>query len=203
MTVTNAVETYNPLSPEDQARADLYALLSSLLLEIPTEDVLKNLSQLEGGEGDIGSAISSLARVARSVDAGSVEREYNVIFIGVGRGDILPYASYYLTGFLHEKPLADLRATMRRLGLKRSEGVVEPEDHLGTLCEMMAGLITGAFGEPASLTVQKEFFNAHIAPWAAHCFSDLEKAENAVLYAPVGSLGRALMDIENEAFRFE
>jgi TorA maturation chaperone TorD len=203
MTVTNAVETYTPLSPEDQARADLYALLSSLLLEIPTQDVLNKLSQLEGGESDIGSAISALARVARSVDAGSVEREYNVIFIGVGRGDILPYASYYLTGFLHEKPLADLRATMRRLGLKRSEGVVEPEDHLGTLCEMMAGLITGAFGEPASLTIQKEFFNAHIAPWAAHCFSDLEKAENAVLYAPVGSLGRALMDIENEAFRFE
>ncbi len=203
MTVTNAVETYTPLSPEDQARADLYALLSSLLLEIPTQDVLNKLSQLEGGESDIGSAISALARVARSVDAGSVEREYNVIFIGVGRGDILPYASYYLTGFLHEKPLADLRATMRRLGLKRSEGVVEPEDHLGTLCEMMAGLITGAFGEPASLAIQKEFFNAHIAPWAAHCFSDLEKAENAVLYAPVGSLGRALMDIENEAFRFE
>jgi TorA maturation chaperone TorD len=203
MTVTNAVENYTPLSPEDQARADLYALLSSLLLEIPTQDVLNKLSQLEGGESDIGSAISALARVARSVDAGSVEREYNVIFIGVGRGDILPYASYYLTGFLHEKPLADLRATMRRLGLKRSEGVVEPEDHLGTLCEMMAGLITGAFGEPASLAIQKEFFNAHIAPWAAHCFSDLEKAENAVLYAPVGSLGRALMDIENEAFRFE
>jgi TorA maturation chaperone TorD len=203
MTVTNAVETYTPLSPEDQARADLYALLSSLLLEIPTQDVLNKLSQLEGGESDIGSAISALARVARSVDAGSVEREYNVIFIGVGRGDILPYASYDLTGFLHEKPLADLRATMRRLGLKRSEGVVEPEDHLGTLCEMMAGLITGAFGEPASLAIQKEFFNAHIAPWAAHCFSDLEKAENAVLYAPVGFLGRALMDIENEAFRFE
>jgi len=201
--VTNAVETYTPLAPEDQARADLYSLLSSLLLSIPTDETLQKLSQLEGGEGDIGSAISSLARVAKAVDAGSVEREYNVVFIGVGRGDILPYASYYLTGFLHEKPLADLRAAMRSLGLQRREGVVEPEDHLGSLCEMMSGLITGAFGEPASLQTQKDFFNAHIGPWAAHCFSDLEKAENAVLYAPVGSLGRALMDIENEAFRFE
>lgn len=201
--MTNAVETYTPLAPEDQARADLYSLLSSLLLSIPTDETLQKLSQLEGGEGDIGSAISSLARVAKAVDAGSVEREYNVVFIGVGRGDILPYASYYLTGFLHEKPLADLRAAMRSLGLQRREGVVEPEDHLGSLCEMMSGLITGAFGEPASLQTQKDFFNAHIGPWAAHCFSDLEKAENAVLYAPVGSLGRALMDIENEAFRFE
>lgn len=203
MTVTTAVETFTPISPEDQARADLYYLLSTVLLEIPNSDMLIKLSHLEGGDGDIGHAVSALARVAKSVDSASVEREYNVVFIGVGRGDILPYASYYLTGFLHEKPLADLRAAMRSLGLKRRDGVVEPEDHVGSLCEMMAGLITGAFGEPASLQTQKEFFNAHMSAWAAHCFSDLEKAENAVLYAPVGSLGLALMDIENEAFRFE
>jgi TorA maturation chaperone TorD len=115
----------------------------------------------------------------------------------------LPYASYYLTGFLHEKPLADLRAKMRSLGIKRKQGVSEPEDHLGALCEMMAGMIAGAFGQPMPLQTQKEFFNAHIAPWASHCFSDLEAAESAVLYAPVGSLGRLLMGIEQESFRIE
>lgn len=203
MTEPVAVETYVPVSPEDRARADLYALIGSLLLEIPNTAVLQHLASLEGGEGDVGAAVSALARVATSLDAAAVEREYNIVFIGVGRGEVLPYASYYLTGFLHEKPLADLRATMRSLGIQRREGIVEPEDHLGSLCEMMSGLITGAFGEPVSLSVQKEFFNAHIAPWAAHCFSDLEKAESAVLYAPVGSLGRALMAIEDEAFRFE
>ena len=201
--VEAAVQQINPIGPEDQARADLYALLGHLLLAAPSNDVLESLTHLGGGEGDLGTAIQSLSQVANAVDTGSVEREYNVLFIGVGRGEVLPYASYYLTGFLHEKPLADLRATLRTLGVQRREGVVEPEDHLGTLCEIMAGLITGSFGEVASLQTQKEFFNAHMAPWAAHCFQDLETAESAVLYAPIGSLGRAMMAIEQEAFRIE
>jgi TorA maturation chaperone TorD len=92
---------------------------------------------------------------------------------------------------------------MRFLGVARKEGIPEPEDHLGSLCEVMAGMITGAFGDPAPIQTQKEFFNAHIGPWAAHCFSDLEKSESAVLYAPVGSLGSLLIEIERESFRIE
>jgi TorA maturation chaperone TorD len=198
-----AVQQAHPISPEDQARADVYALLGQLLLAAPSDQMLASLSQVGGGDGELGDSIQSLSQVANAVDAASVEREYNVLFIGVGRGEVLPYASYYLTGFLHEKPLADLRATLRTLGVRRRDDVVEPEDHLGTLCEIMSGLITGQFGENASLQMQKEFFNAHMAPWAAHCFQDLETAESAVLYAPIGSLGRSMMAIEQEAFRIE
>lgn len=204
MTVSATVEMNTPpIAPEDQVRASLYALLGTVLLQIPDQTTLDHLSALEGESGDVGSAINTLSQIAKSMTPASVEREYNVLFIGVGRGEVLPYASYYLTGFLHEKPLADLRGKMRELGIQRKQGISEPEDHLGALCEMMAGMITGAFGEPMPLQVQKEFFNAHIAPWAAHCFSDLEKAESAVLYAPVGSLGRLLMGIEQESFRIE
>ena len=204
MTVSATVEMNTPpIAPEDQVRASLYALLGTLLLQIPDQTTLDHLSALEGETGDVGSAINTLSQIAKSMTPASVEREYNVLFIGVGRGEVLPYASYYLTGFLHEKPLADLRGKMRELGIQRKQGISEPEDHLGALCEMMAGMITGAFGQPMPLQIQKEFFNAHIAPWAAHCFSDLEKAESAVLYAPVGSLGRLLMGIEQESFRIE
>lgn len=204
MTVSATVEMNTPpIAPEDQVRASLYALLGTVLLQIPDQTTLDHLSALEGESGDVGSAINTLSQIAKSMTPASVEREYNVLFIGVGRGEVLPYASYYLTGFLHEKPLADLRGKMRELGIQRKQGISEPEDHLGALCEMMAGMITGAFGEPMPLQAQKEFFNAHIAPWAAHCFSDLEKAESAVLYAPVGSLGRLLMGIEQESFRIE
>ena len=204
MTVNATIEMNTPpIAPEDQVRASLYALLGNLLLQIPDQTTLDQLAALEGETGDIGSAINTLSQIAKSMTPASVEREYNVLFIGVGRGEVLPYASYYLTGFLHEKPLADLRGKMRELGIRRKQGISEPEDHLGALCEMMAGMITGAFGQPMSLQTQKEFFNAHIAPWAAHCFSDLEKAESAVLYAPVGSLGRLLMGIEQESFRIE
>ena len=204
MTVDATVEMTRPLvAPEDQARASLYSLLGNLLLEIPDQTTLDRLMALESGEGTLSSTIGTLSQIAKSMNPGSVEREFNVLFIGVGRGEVLPYASYYLTGFLHEKPLADLRAKMRLLGMRRKQGVSEPEDHLGALCEMMAGMITGAFGQPMPLQTQKEFFNAHIAPWASHCFSDLEKAENALLYAPVGSLGRLFVEIEQESFRIE
>jgi TorA maturation chaperone TorD len=191
------------VAPEDQARASLYSLLGNLLLQVPDQTTLDQLVALESGEGTLSSTIGTLSQIAKSMNPGSVEREFNVLFIGVGRGEVLPYASYYLTGFLHEKPLADLRAKMRLLGMRRKQGVAEPEDHLGALCEMMAGMITGAFGQPMPLQTQKEFFNAHIAPWASHCFSDLEKAENALLYAPVGSLGRLFVEIEQESFRIE
>ena len=204
MTVSATVEMNTPpIAPEDQVRASLYALLGTLLLQIPDQTTLDHLSAREWQCGAVGPTINTHSQIAKSMPPASVEREYNVLFIGVGRGEVLPYASYYLTGFLHEKPLADLRGKMRELGIQRKQGISEPEDHLGALCEMMAGMITGAFGEPMSLQVQKEFFNAHIAPWAAHCFSDLEKAESAVLYAPVGSLGRLLMGIEQESFRIE
>ena len=204
MTVEATIEmTSPPIAPEDEVRAHLYALLGNLLLQVPDQSTLDQLSALQGDAGEVGSVINTLSQLAKSMASDAVEREYNILFIGVGRGEVLPYASYYLTGFLHEKPLADLRAKMRGLGIRRKQGIPEPEYHLGALCEMMAGMITGAFGQPMPLQVQKEFFNAHIAPWAAHCFSDLEKAESAVLYAPVGSLGQLLVGIEQESFRIE
>jgi TorA maturation chaperone TorD len=204
MTVDATIEiTSPPVVPEDQDRASLYSLLGNLLLQVPDKLILDRLAALTKGDGEIGGVIETLSQVARSMNPGSAEREFNALFIGVGRGEVLPYASYYLTGFLHEKPLADLRAKMRSLGIQRKQGISEPEDHLGALCEMMAGMITGAFGQPMPLQTQKEFFNAHIAPWASHCFNDLEKAENALLYAPVGSLGRLFVEIEQESFRIE
>ncbi len=110
------------IAPEDQVRADIYSLLGNLLLKVPSRTTLEQLAALRGEDGVVGSSINTLAQVAMSMDAGSVEREYNVLFIGMGRGEVLPYASYYLTGFLHEKPLADLRGSMRELGIQRKRG---------------------------------------------------------------------------------
>ena len=109
-----------------------------------------------------------------------------------------------MTGFLNEKPLAILRQTLATLGAARAEGVSEPEDHAGFLCQVMAGLITGSFQSgPVSIAQQKAFFEAHIAPWMKLVFSDIERAESAVLYAPIGTLGRHFIDVEADAFRME
>ncbi|GIT91326.1 hypothetical protein JANAI62_17820 [Jannaschia pagri] len=186
---------------EDRLRADLYNFLGVILAQPADEMLLAQTASLSGDDSDLGQAISTLARVAKVSKPKAVQSEYNRLFIGLGRGELLPYASYYLTGFLNEKPLATLRQDMTARGLARAETVFEPEDNIASLMEMMAAMIVGRFGPPAPLEAQRDFFNRHIAPWASHFFADLEGAKNSVFYAPVGTVGRAFMDIETEAFR--
>ena len=189
------------VSEEDCLRADLYGLLGRLLVRPPSPATLDELRGLSGDSSELGLAITELAAVARDRDAKAVAREYHDLFIGVGRGALLPYASYYLTGFLNEKPLARLRKALQALGVARDPTFKDPEDHIGALMSVMAGLIAGAFDEPRSLDVQRGFFECHIAPWATHFFADLEAADAAVLYRPVGAVGRLFMGIEETAFR--
>jgi TorA maturation chaperone TorD len=186
--------------PEEWLRAQQYQLLARFLAA-PAEAVLLDLAAgLAGDDTEFGQALGELARRAGQVTPAAASREYHDLFIGIGRGELAPYASYYLTGFLNEKPLAKLRGDMARLGIARAETVKEPEDHIAALCEMMAGLITGAFGAPLELAAQRAFFDRHLAPWAPVFFGDLEKAKSAWLYAPVGTLGRVFMGIEKTAF---
>ena len=186
---------------EDQLRVDLYDFLAALLARPPSQGLLGQTAGLGGDESPLGKAIKALALVAKQSGPDLVEREFNALFIGVGRGELLPYASFYLTGFLNEKPLASLRQDMAAQSISRAPNVFEPEDNIASLLEMMAGLIAGRFGEPASLDQQVTFFNRHIAPWAGHFFSDLTGADNAVFYAGVGAVGQIFMEIEREAFR--
>lgn len=191
------------ISEEDQLRAGWYALLAQLLSREPSEPLLTMLRGLEGDDSDLGKGIRALAAAARGTTVETAKQEYFDLFIGIGQGELLPYASYYLTGFLNEKPLAKLRVDMARLGIKRAPEVKEPEDHIAAVCEMMAGLIDGAFDAPCTLDVQRAFFDTHLAPWAEHFFEDLEGAEAAILYAPLGTLGRTFMGIERTAFGME
>ena len=205
MTMENATmeQSKGPqnIAAEDQLRADLYDFLGVLLAGPPDQALLDKTKALSGDEGELGTAIAALSRGAKHIKPPAVEREFNALFIGLGRGELLPYASYYLTGFLNEKPLAALRRDMAARGMTRAENVYEPEDNIASCMEMMAGLIRGRFGAPAALADQKTFFNKHVGPWAGHFFTDLEAAKNSVFYAPVGAVGRVFMGIEIEGFR--
>lgn len=193
--------SFQPVVDEsDQLRAGLYRLLARIFASPPDQDLLNAIAGLSGDETELGQAISALAQAARTTTLDDARDEFQQVFVGIGRGLLLPYASYYLTGFLNEKPLARLRADMGPLGIARSPDVSEPEDHLAALMEMMAGLISGSFGEPRSLDVQQEFFARHIGNWAPHFFADLEELPQARLYAPAGRIGRLFMSIEAEAF---
>jgi len=188
------------LPDEEILRAQAYGLLAGLLSQAPDGDALTALSAIDGDDSPLGSAFAGLAAAARAATPDGVADEYGTLFIGVGGGELSPFASYYLTGFLNEKPLAVLRGDMARLGIARADDVKEPEDHIAALCEMMAGLITGAFGDPAGLDEQRAFFDRHVASWAPRFFADLEGSPSAAFYRAVGTLGRRFMEIEGQAF---
>jgi TorA maturation chaperone TorD len=182
----------------DAARAQEYALLSVLLARAPDQALLDRLAVLRSEPTPLGLAHAALAEAASGTNSERVEREYFDLFIGLGRGELLPYGSYYLTGFLHERPLARLRQTLARLGIERAAGQAEPEDHAAILCEIMAGLVSRRF--PAPPGADRELFEEHLAPWIGRFFADVERAGAADFYRRVGALGRTFVDIETEAF---
>ena len=185
----------------DLLRAQEYALLANLLARAPSRELLGKMARLEGDASPLGAAHRKLAQAAAATSADAVSREYFDLFVGLGRGEILPYASYYLTGFLNERPLARVREDLQALGIETSEDVREPEDHVAILCEVMSGLAGRQFA--AEGDAERRFFDRHLKPFAERFFEDLETANSSRFYRSVGALGRLFIEIETEAFAIE
>jgi TorA maturation chaperone TorD len=193
-------------SPDDQARADLYALLARLLLAPPDGALLEALANstpivAQGGDPALERGWERLTMASSVMDASAVAVEFNSLFVSIGTPPVDPYGSRYLAGFLNDTPLAELRADLARLGLRRARGVAEFEDHLGALCETMRVLIAGAPGIPrASIAQQTVFFERHIGPWCQGALDDIAGAEGSNYYRLVAGLGAAFLALETEAF---
>jgi len=189
------------LSPEDEGRASTYGLLGVLLAKPPTREVLDRLnvedSEWKEGSEDRPMAVAwrTLAMASQRATLEGLDDEYHDLFIGVGRGELMPYASWYLTGFLMERPLAELRRDLSLLGFERRERVSEPEDHAAALLETMSLMIIAA---DVSDQQQRRFFNRHIEPWMGRFFEDLEQAERANFYSAVGVLGKRFVEIDKQ-----
>ena len=200
---SQTAENLNITNNEDQLRADMYSFLANLLRAEPSAELVNQLTKLESDESPIGKSIKTLSKLASSLDLPTIRDEYVRIFIGVGRGEILPFASYYLTGFLKDKPLAKLRNDMKEIGIELAENVKEPEDHIASLFDMMSGLILGKFSKKFSIGEQKEFFNKHLASWVDLLMRDIESSRIAVFYSPIGTIGREFMEIERSSFSMD
>jgi TorA maturation chaperone TorD len=188
------------LSEEDTCRSALYRLLGRVLVAPPNDSVLSALIGLQGDDSPLGRALNDLAAAARA--AQDLEQEYHDLFIGLGRGELVPYGSYYLTGFLYEKPLANLRRDMALLGIARRDDVREPEDHVGAVLEIMGCLIDGSFAAPVNdFATQQRFFATHVEPVAPRFFADLEKARAARFYRSVATVGRLFLDVETFGYQ--
>ena len=192
-----------PVDEEQQYRASAYALIAALLRVVPDQqmlDRLDGLSQETTADGDdLLLAMSTLALSAKIHTPASIDDEFHNLFIGLGRGEVVPYGSWYLTGFMLEKPLSDLREDLAKLGYQRNESVIEPEDHIAALCEVVSLMIT----ESTDLSEQNKFFQAHMASWVGQFFADLSKAKSAVFYKAVGRFGAAFFALESEYFSMQ
>ncbi len=197
---TIRAETQRQLDPEEAARQGVYAFLARVLAAPPDSTELNATAPYAGDDSALGKAFAAFRNSLGKSDPQATEREYHDLFIGVGRGELVPYGSYYLTGFLNEKPLADLRRAHERLGFARAEGVSEPEDHIASVCETMALLIAGTADGEFTVYDQDNFFKAHLAPWGEKFFADLASAGSADLYRSVGRIGEVFMQIEEEGF---
>jgi TorA maturation chaperone TorD len=190
---TDRIAAMLPDKSLSAVRSDVYTLLAHLLVQPPSVDGLKQLADLtilSGIPASLGRALSRLREAAGRTDAVSAEREYADLFIGLGRGQVVPYASWYAENLLMAAPLARLRTDLAVLNIHRREGVCEPEDHAGALCEIMVLIIAETL---ITAEQQAHFFNVHLTAWLIRFFRDLQRARAAVFYRSVGNLGEHFM----------
>lgn len=193
------------IEPEDQVRADFYALLATLFYRAPDEALLRAMmlsAEPEGEASDgLAKAWAALAAASAVVSHDVVAEEYEAVFVGVGRPPVMLFGSFYLSGFMNEKPLAELRGDLSALGFARDPAVTEPEDHLAALCDVMRAMILGAVADsPAEIGQQRAFFTKHLQPWALQCCAAITQNEKSNYYRRVATFAQTFFEIENQAF---
>jgi TorA maturation chaperone TorD len=199
----------HPIAPEDLARAGFHALLARLFHAAPDAALLHQLATADAIEAEddasaLPAAWSGLRAAAAQADPDALRQEFDEVFIGVGKPQVVLYGSYYLAGFMMEKPLAALRDDLARLGFARQSGVAEPEDHIAALADVMRLLITDTTLLAAERAQrQQAFFTRHVEPWYERFFAAVAAAPGADFYRAAGEFGRAFLDLESEAFQIE
>lgn len=192
---------------QDQAqamRAAVYELLSGLLARKPEESTLQQLrdiGEVDASDGRIAMGWELMRQAALKTDLAAVHDEYFALLIGVGRGELMPFGSWYMTGFLMEKPVAVLRGDLDRLGIERQSGVAESEDHIAALCDAMALIIRHSDEIP--LETQQSFFNDHLQPWVGRFFNDMQNAQSAHFYRSVGFFGDSFFEFEQQLLQMQ
>jgi len=196
----------HPLSAEDRGRCEFYALLARLYADGPDARLLKAIATAERREGGaaLATAWNRLVAASSAMDAEAGAQEYTDLFIGVGKCEINLHGSHWLSGFMMEKPLVDLRSDLGALGLARRDDVVMLEDHLSALCETMRLLIAGQDErKPASIATQRAFFERHIASWVFLCCSAIRESAIANYYARVAELTAEYMALDRDALAMD
>lgn len=185
------------LTEQQQWRVQTYALLACLLNRSPDQTLLEHMSmvQVTEPESPMGQAWLCLLKECDHTDPRHAEKEFHDLFIGVTHGEIIPYGSYYRTGFLMEEPLANLRTDLMCLRLERQQQTFEPEDHIAALCDVMRLLLSQ---EEVPVIAPEVFFHKHMQPWVSAFCIDLQRAPSAKFYRSLAHLAAVFFELEAE-----
>jgi TorA maturation chaperone TorD len=197
------------LSEEDLGRRDWYLLLARIFRAPPDAAVLGSIASTAPGlpapadAPPLVRALAELAAACAQAHSESVREEYDSVFLGVGKAEIFLNASWHLSGFLHDRPLVELRALLAEFGFERRCEVAETEDHFAALCETMALLIASTDARLASVDTQKQLFQRFLAPWFESLCEAIERSGNTDFYKHAARAAGAFLAIERQAFDFE
>jgi TorA maturation chaperone TorD len=189
---------------EETARAEVYGLLAALYYAPPSPELLSQLrvavTEAPAAGGFLEEPWRQFVGTVRELNDAQVAAEYDALFGGVGKPEIYLFGSWYLSGFLNEKPLAALRGDLAELGLARDESMNETEDHFACVCEVMRYLIAGDDVEVANLTQQQKFFSAHVQPWVPAMCEAIAAHPKAKFYAALAAFTAAFVSVETQGF---
>ncbi len=189
---------------EETARADLYGLLAQLYYAPPAAGLLAALrsapTEAPAAGGFLEGLWRALVQASQALDEAQVAEEHEALFGGVGQPEVYLFGSHYLTGFLNERPLAQLREDLAALGLARDETLPETEDHIACVFEVMRYLIAGEDAAVSNLSRQRSFFADHVQPWAPALCEALAAHPRARFYAALAGLTQAFLEVEQQGF---
>jgi TorA maturation chaperone TorD len=184
-------------APYANIRTDGYVVLASLLEQPPSEDlraILQNLQWDEAVPEQLDQALRALRQACHDYLLAAMKEEFDRLFVGLGCGEMIPYASWYREQMIQSLPLVSLRSDLVRLGIVRQSDNHETEDHAAALCEVMA--IISQNSNDCSYRTQADFFQHHVASWMGSFFQDLQSAKSAGFYRAVGLFGSSFLEFE-------
>ena len=204
MTATAPIHFATADDTEELARAELYGLLARLWLAPPDAELLRQFAVAVTQAPEAGAHLEEpwmqLVAALRDTTVDAAAEEHDALFHGVGKPEVFAYGSYYLTGFLNEKPLAALRTDLQALGLTRDPARVETEDHVSYVFEVMRYLIAGDDAEVCNLEQQRRFFRTHVQPWVEDLCNTTAAHPRALTWRAVADFTRSFVQIEAQAF---
>jgi TorA maturation chaperone TorD len=204
MTAPQALSFATADQAEEGARAELYGVLALLWLAPPSDELLAQFRVAVTEAPEAGAFLQgpweALVGALRSTTVAQAQDEFDALFGGVGKPDVLVYGSHYLAGFLNEKPLALLRQDMAQLGLQGDAQSGMTEDHIAGVFEVMRYLIAGDDVAVCNLEQQRRFFRTHVQPWVEQLCNAVDAHPRAQLWRAVADMTRAFVQVETQGF---